>query len=371
MVLVKESYVVDGAESLVTPSLVYYEDLIRQNTEKVISLSGGTGRLWPHVKTFKMGSVIRILMEYGIKRFKAATIAEAEMCAIEKAEDVLMAYPLVGVNIHRFISLALTYPETTFWAIGDDISLLSVLSAEAEKAGLVLNTLLDVNIGMNRTGGAIEDIKGKYREFSSLKGIRLRGLHCFSGNFKITDIAERKEKIDSTAPRIMAVKDELTKEGFDEPSIVFGSTPSLPCYLEYDGTFLSPGTAFITDMSYFTKFPDLPFLPAACLISRVISKPRNREFTLDCGYKHIAAEMQGDKGLLLGYEDAEAVFQCEEHWAFRMPEGKRAPELGEIVYILPTHICPTTAMYPYVYASKGGSITGKWPVTARDLSVTV
>lgn len=179
--------------------------------------------------------------------------------------------------------------------------------------------------------------------------------------------------IDSTAGRILEWKEKLAAQGYDCQVIVFASTPSMPCYLKYEGTFLSPGTAFITDYSYWTKFPDLPFLPAAALVSRVISTPGKGEFTIDAGYKHIAADPPGLRGLLLGYEEAEPVFHCEEHWAFRMPAGKEelGPKLGETVYIIPTHICPTTALYPYANVVKGGQLKGRWDVTARDLVITV
>lgn len=152
----KEDYIIEGAEELITPALVYYEDIVRYNIEKVIAIAGDKERLWPHVKTFKMGAVVKLIEDYGIHRFKCATIAEAEMCALEKAEEVLLAYPLIGPDISRFIALLCKYPQTRFWAIGDDYDTLSLLSEAALKAGVVIDLLLDVNIGMNRTGVSID-----------------------------------------------------------------------------------------------------------------------------------------------------------------------------------------------------------------------
>lgn len=95
------------------------------NIKKMIEIAGGAERLWPHVKTHKMKKMIQIQMEMGITKFKGATIAEAEMSAECGASDVLLAYPLIGPNIGRFLELQKAYPKTRFWAIGDDLDQIS------------------------------------------------------------------------------------------------------------------------------------------------------------------------------------------------------------------------------------------------------
>ena len=97
----KNLYQVGDEETLLTPCLIYYEDLIRENTARIVQMAGGAERLWPHIKTHKSLDVTRLLMSYGIVKFKAATIAEAEMCAMAGAEKILLAYPLIGPNIRR------------------------------------------------------------------------------------------------------------------------------------------------------------------------------------------------------------------------------------------------------------------------------
>lgn len=365
-----EQYFVKGLDDVITPGLIYYEELIQNNIEEVIRLAGGTKRLWPHVKTFKMEAVTKLLIRYGITRFKTATIAEAQMCAMSGAKEVLIAYPLVGPNIKRFAMLQETYPQTRFWAVADDLKNLKMLALETAKKGQRPPVLLDVNIGMNRTGVLLEVAERVYEEFAKVEGIQLRGLHCFSAEFKITDVSKRQECVDKTAPVVVELQKKLQEKNCCD-TLVVGSTPSLPCYLKYEDVYLSPGTAFITDIGYQKKFPDLHFIPAGAVISRVISSTETGDFTLDCGYKSIAADPPGSRGTIIGYEDAIQRFQCEEHWAFHMPEGKAAPKVGELVYILPTHICPTTALYPYAHVARQGQLAGIWEVTARNRSITI
>ena len=66
-------------------------------------------KLRPHVKTNKITEVCAMMMEAGISKFKCATIAEAEMLAMIKAKDVLLAYQPVGPKIKRLLRLIQQY----------------------------------------------------------------------------------------------------------------------------------------------------------------------------------------------------------------------------------------------------------------------
>ena len=67
------------------------------------------------------------------------------------------------------------------------------------------------------------------------------------------------------------------------------------------------------------------------------------------------------------------AFQSEEHWVFRMKEGKedKRPQIGTMLYVIPTHICPTSALYSDILVAEGGKITAKWPVTARNRKINI
>ena len=57
----------------------FYPDRISGNIELAKRIIGDTNRLRPHVKTNKAAEVSRMLLDAGIRKFKCATIAEAEM----------------------------------------------------------------------------------------------------------------------------------------------------------------------------------------------------------------------------------------------------------------------------------------------------
>lgn len=359
-------YEIKNTENIISPSLIYYLDIIHKNTEEIIKVAGSVDRLWPHVKTHKSIQMVQILMGYGIKKFKAATIAEAEMCAMAGAEKVILAYPLVGPNQERLIRLAKAYPMTEFYGILDDYEEFSKLSTVCQKMDFSLNCLVDVNLGMNRTGVPIRMLEELYRKAYTLPGIKLIGLHCYDGNHNNPDFIKRNESVIPVDRDIQSIIDKLREDQLKVEIVVAGGTPSFPCHALDTKWYLSPGTSFIQDGGYRRNIPDLNCTPGAAILTRVISHPEIGYFTLDLGYKGVAADPPVQRGYIVGYEDAEHVLQNEEHWVFRVKDLKRVPPIGTVLYVIPTHICPTSALYPEIMVAENGQIINRWQVSARN-----
>src|SRR5262245_59078459 len=96
-----QRYSIDDPSRLLSPSLLIFRSLVRQNLQAMIAMARGAERLRPHVKTHKMAEVVRLAEAAGIRKHKCATIAEAEMVARAGGRDVLLGYPLVGPNVDR------------------------------------------------------------------------------------------------------------------------------------------------------------------------------------------------------------------------------------------------------------------------------
>src|SRR5947207_15750856 len=81
---------------IASPALLIFAERVEENIRKMIRIAGGPERLRPHVKTHKLAPLVRAQLAQGIRKFKCATIAEAEMTAEAGAEDVMLAFPAVG-----------------------------------------------------------------------------------------------------------------------------------------------------------------------------------------------------------------------------------------------------------------------------------
>ena len=359
-----------GEEEIDSPALVYYEDIIEENINRAIQLAGGAERLWPHMKTHKTSALLRMQMERGIRRFKCATIAEAELCAMSGAAEVLVAYPLVGPAAGRFLKLREKYSGTSFWAIGDDLGQLILLGkAAAQLKQTPVNTLIDVNLGMNRTGVLPEKLEDFYLSSVKTEGLCIKGFHGYDGHLGIMNIDERREAVSRATEKFWEVKKSLEKQGHEIPVLVMGGTPTFSCHRDTAGVYLSPGTFFVQDYGNSSKFRDLAFSPGAAILSRVISHPKEGFFTVDTGNKAIASD-PAERGVIADFPQAKPVLQSEEHWVWRV-EGQNLPPIGTVLYIIPTHICPTSALYPGVLVVKNGKQVNYWEVGARNRKITV
>src|SRR5579859_4177892 len=166
-------YVITNPETLDTPALIVFPERVRANIRLAIEMVGDPARLRPHVKTHKSPDLTRLQLAAGIRQFKCATIAEAEMLALSGAPDVLLAYQPIGPKVQRFLALIIKYPATSFSCLVDNIPAADVMSAAFEGHGLVVPVYIDLNIGMDRTGivpgpGALQ----LYIHCAQLPGIR-------------------------------------------------------------------------------------------------------------------------------------------------------------------------------------------------------
>lgn len=366
-------YRFEGQQEIVSPQLVYYPAIIRENIRRMIDLAGGTARLWPHLKTHKMAAVVKIHLEMGITRFKCATVAEAEMAAAAGASHLILAYPLVGPNIRRFITLVKTFPDVTFYAIGDDTHQIELLGQAAVDAGITVNVLMDADMGQHRTGVPMEDIEDKYTVWASIPGIHMNGMHCYDGHRHESSRQVRDDAVRPVDAALLTIKQNLTDKGIDCSILVMGGTPSFPCHTEFTGEYLSPGTCVIQDAGYRDAYPDLDFVPGAAVLTRVVSRPSRTTFTLDMGVKAVASDPPSPRAVVVGMEYASVVIHNEEHWVLEVPEEHICdiPAIGEEVFAIPMHVCPTSALYPRVPAIVDGKIAEWWDVTARDRKITI
>ncbi len=361
-----------GQETVISPQLVYYPAVIRENIRKMILMAGGTERLWPHIKTHKMSEVVKMQLEAGITRFKCATIAEAEMAAGAGASHLVLAYPLVGPNIGRFLALSEAFPQVVFYAIGDDDEQIALLGRAAQEKGHSVNVLMDMDTGQHRTGVALDAAAERYRRWAKFPGIAMCGMHCYDGHRHESSRAVRDEEVGKVDRILETIKAELIADGLDCSVLIMGGTPSFPCHAELTGEYLSPGTCVIQDAGYRSAYPDLDFVPGAAVLTRVVSRPSEDTFTLDMGTKAVASDPSGERAVIAGMEYARTVLQNEEHWVVQMsPEQVgEIPPIGAELFAIPTHVCPTSALYPEVPVVEDGKLTGWWQVTARNRRIT-
>ncbi|MDF9798948.1 D-serine deaminase-like pyridoxal phosphate-dependent protein [Catalinimonas alkaloidigena] len=365
-------YIIDEIEKVDSPTLVIYPERVKSNIRLLKSMIDDSLRLRPHIKTHKTREVSRLLMEEGIQKFKCATIAEAEMLGSCHAPDVLLAYQPVGPKLERFIKLVQYYPDTLFSCLCDHPEAARHMSELAESHELVIPIYIDLNVGMNRTGISSEKEAFELSELCShLPGLQFMGFHVYDGHLSITDLNLRTKACNEGYSMVESLVETLIEKGYPKPGIVAGGSLSFPIHAQRKDVECSPGTFVYWDKGYQDLLPEQPFLPAAVLLSRVVSLLDEQKFCLDLGYKAIAAENPLDHRVyFLNAPELKVVSQSEEHLVVEA-DTKHGWKIGDVLYALPIHICPTCALYETVQVVSEGKVADEWEVVARKRSIHI
>jgi D-serine deaminase-like pyridoxal phosphate-dependent protein len=367
-----EWYRIQTIDQLDSPALVVYPERVKANIRLAIEMAGDPARLRPHIKTHKSPDVTGLLLAAGIHKFKCATIAEAEMLAMAGANDVLLAYQPIGPKLQRFVSLVNKYPATKFSCLTENEEAMKAMAAVFSKAGLEVPIYLDLNIGMDRTGIAPGATAFQlYRMAAETAGVTPIGLHAYDGHIRDRDFDQRKQRCDEAFASVTALKQALKQAGLPTPVVIAGGSPTFSVHCNRPEVECSPGTFVYWDKGYSESCPEQGFLPAALVVSRVISLPAAGRLCLDLGHKSIAAENELTRRVsFLNVPEWKAIGQSEEHLVMEAGEA-HGHHPGDMVYGLPIHICPTVNLYERAYTIENGQVTGEWKNSARDKKISI
>jgi D-serine deaminase-like pyridoxal phosphate-dependent protein len=365
-------YAIENISRLDSPALVVYLERVKENIQSLKKMVNESKRLRPHIKTNKCREVAELMISSGINKFKCATIAEAEMLGMAGAADVLLAYQPLGPKLQRFINVIKKYPSTSYSALVDNVHAADEISDALTSAKLKLNVYIDLNVGMNRTGIAPGDeALNLYLHCSRLKRITPIGLHVYDGHIRNPNINIRKTDCDQAFQQVETLQQRIIAAGLDEPIVVAGGSPTFPIHAQREKVECSPGTFVYWDKGYSEVCPEQPFIPAALVVTRVISLPDETKLCLDLGHKSIGPENELSRRVyFINAPQLKTVSQSEEHLVVEAGLG-HGFKVGDVLYGIPYHICPTVALYERAYTVKKNKVKGEWKTIARDRKITI
>ncbi|WP_420603845.1 D-TA family PLP-dependent enzyme [Flagellimonas sp.] len=357
---------IKNIDSVDSPSIALYKEHLQFNIDHMLAMvNGETHRLMPHVKTNKMPKVLKLLVASGITNFKASTISEAEIAVEAGAKSVLIAHQLVGPKVDRFLSLLKHFHAADLSTIIDSKETASLLNQKAIEKGITVPIYIDINNGMNRSGIKIgSGIDSLLSFIKKCKGLQFNGFHIYDGHLRDSDFSVRNEKIENELKDGATYFEALQKV---HPSIklICGGTPSFTSHLLRENRITSPGTCVLWDWGYSEKLTEQKFKYAALLVTRIISKPTEGIVTLDLGHKSVAPENPIDKRVkFLNIKNYELLSQSEEHGVLQVSNWEEL-NVGDVLYGIPYHICPTINLHDEVSVIENGAKTDSWEITAR------
>lgn len=365
-------YHVKDAEQIDSPALLLFADRVKANIDTAIAMTGGPERLRPHVKTHKSADVTRLMLNAGITAFKCATIAEADMLGACGAPDVLLAYTLNAAKLQRFIQLQQLYPATRFSCVADHLANAALLQESMQTAGRILPVYIDLNTGMNRSGIVPEEAEELCAFVHTASHLELAGLHAYDGHIRDVDSEQRRLRCDEAFNRVLDLQQKLHTQCIPVASIIAGGSPSFPIHARRSNVICSPGTFVFWDKGYLDGCPEQAFLPAAVLLTRIVSNPLPGIVCADLGHKSVASENDLlRRAHFLNATGLEPIGHSEEHLVLKVAANAAIPPVGTLLWALPFHVCPTVALYERAVVIENNEVAGEWLITARNRKLRV
>jgi D-serine deaminase-like pyridoxal phosphate-dependent protein len=308
-------------------------------------------------------------LTHGITRFKCATTKELRTLLDISAPDILLSFPVVGATAERVRTLASAHP-------GSRVSVLIETEAHLRAfAGSGLGVFVDCNPGMDRTGrdpANVEALADLVRAIAS-SGCEYRGLHWYDGHLHGMEPDARERIAHAGYDRLGALVAKLAPLGLQPREIIVAGTPAAPCALSYPkwsdiggAMQISPGTVVYNDTTSLVQMPaSWGLVPAAMVLTSVVSHPRTGRVTCDAGHKSVSADAGVPTCSVWGHYDWRPAPPSEEHLPIDIPASSPTPPIGTTLLLLPRHVCPTVNNFDQALMVKDGKIQRAVPVPAR------
>lgn len=354
-----------------SPCLIVDAAVVKHNIDEMIRMVGDIHRLRPHIKTHKTAEGIQAMMKAGIQKFKCATIAEAELLALNGVKDILLAYQPVGPKVERLYQLNATFPGIQFGCLVDNEQAATEIGNFFHQHQVRLDVYVDLNVGMNRTGIAPQHALPLIKALQHMPGLRFRGLHVYDGQHRQVNYEEKAKACEQGFESVYTLIHAMKSEGISNPIIIAGGSPSFSVHAQHADRDCSPGTNIFWDKGYATICPEQHFEPAVKVLTRVISLPDVHKICIDLGHKAVASENEITKRIFFpDYPFLKPLSQSEEHMVLET-DGSHTFKPGDMLIGIPFHICPTVALHENLFEVKEGEVIKVWNVVARKRKINI
>lgn len=355
-----------------TPALVIDALGVRRNLAAMSDYAKAHNlQVRPHTKTHKSLEISRQQLQHGAVGLTVAKVSEAAIMS-EAADDLLLAYPIVdALRAGRLAELARL---NTVRAAVDSVEAVQMLSIAASSAGVIIGALVDLDVGLHRTGVQTPEASLELaREIEASPGLRLDGLFCYPGHI-ITAPSEQQPELSDVSNQLQETIDLWNQHGLAAFIVSGGSTPTaFQSHFVPQLTEIRPGTYVFNDMNsvrgHFCNLDDC----SARIIATVVSNAVPGQVVIDAGSKTLTedrcvAAPDSGYGHIVEYPDAKIKTLNEEHGLIDIRSCHRGPTIGERISIIPNHICPCINLQNYAWWVEPGESPRPITIDARGRS---
>jgi D-serine deaminase-like pyridoxal phosphate-dependent protein len=311
-----------------------------------------------HFKSLKCGSLARYLAGKGMTRFLAAKLNEAEVLADAGIKDILVANEIIGPRkLSRLCELA---RRVKVRVCVDDAGNVVEMGKAARAAGVTLEVLVEVDIGMGRCGVQPgEPALALAREIRKQENLRFAGLQGYDGHIQmVPDKNEQKRRCLESLEQLVGTRRLLEANGIPVEVVTGAGTGTSGIVGRYEGmTEIQPGSFLLMDAAYHAVRPE--FACSLSILATVVSRRPGR-YILDAGSKAISKDFGTPQ--IKGRTQDVVYKLAEEHTI--VDSSDAAVKIGDRFEVLPAHCCATMNLHRNCIAVRSGKVEALWPIEA-------
>jgi D-serine deaminase-like pyridoxal phosphate-dependent protein len=341
-----------------TPALVIDMDRVERNVARIQAICDAAGVAnRPHIKTHKSPFLAQLQIQAGAQGITCQKLGEAEVMAEAGLDNILISYNLIGEEKVARLGALLTKANVTVAA--DNAVVIAGLSDAGIAAGRPLPVIVECDTGRKRAGVETPaEAIALAKQIADTPGLAFAGFMLYPTE---TGWQEAQQFYNDALSGVRQF-------GLNPTIVSTGGSPNLKNVGKLDGaTEHRPGTYIYNDRMQVAAGVASWDDCALHVYSTVVSRAAPERGILDAGSKTLTADSGGldGYGLILEHPEAKIARFAEEHGFLDLSKTNSRPAIGDVVRIVPNHVCVVVNMADEVVMVRGDEIIGTLPTAAR------
>lgn len=363
---------------LETPCLVIDVNLAEQNIMRMQEAANQAGcMLRPHIKTHKMPLFAKMQIRAGAIGITCAKISEAEVMAEGGQQDIFIAYPMIGdFRIERAMQLAKKIKRLILAV--DSKEGAEAINQAAFKHGIIVEVRMEIDTGAGRTGVPMDQAAELALAIKNMEHLNMTGIYTFKSLLLGGVPTEDNEGAAKEEGEMMhKVAQMLKLAGVEVSDISAGSSPT-GIQVAKTGLVneIRPGTYIFNDyMLMKERVAGLDDI-AVRLYATVVSCHHPEYAVIDGGTKCFPTDVTPNQepyyypgyAVVEGNDNLRLSRMNEEHGIITALNGETGLKVGQVITLIPIHVCTAINMQSSVYILEDNSLR-KQQVDARGMMI--
>lgn len=352
-------------QSFDTPAYCLDLNRFEANLATMAETVKAAGKNWrPHSKGHKAPAIAWKVLQAGAIGVTCAKVSEAEVMIQSGISDVLIANVIAGApKCERLATLCKSGRPIICC---DHYAQAEPISAACRQWGVRCRVLVDINIGMDRTGiKPGRDALELGQALEKLPGLELVGIMGYEGHLmKVPDQQEKRRLVAEALGILKLSRDQFLANGLNCEIVSAGGSGSLAFCKEAEGvTELQSGGGIFGDPFYTDACLQSGLQSALTILATVTSRPTLERAVLDAGRKTVNPDIHPPH--VKGFPDAKVVSLSAEHATLSLgPESQRL-RIGDKVELVVGYADFTTVLHEEFLGFRDEKLEVVWPILGR------